>query len=76
MKEKSESFTCEELEMLSDGILSMMENINRAMTLTKNLEIHKLMTNDLEKCCVLNNKITRMMGETVEGGEIISGKKI
>ena len=64
MSGKADSFTCEELEMLSDGILSMMENTNRAMTLTKNLEIHKLMACDLEKYCVLNDKITRMMGET------------
>lgn len=68
MDGKANGFSYAELAMIVDGIISMMENTNKAMALTKNPEIHKLMVCDLEKLCALNDKVSRMMGESEERG--------
>lgn len=63
MNEKTVSFTYDELTMLSDGILSMMENTSKAMALIKSSEAHAILKKELEKYRQLNNKVCDMMGE-------------
>ena len=66
MDEKTGSFTYDELIMLSDGILSMMENTNKALALIKSSEVYDILSKELEKYRQLNNKICDMMGEEGE----------
>ena len=63
MNERKGGFTRDELTMLSDGILSMMENTSKAMDLIKSSEAHDILSKELEKYRQLNNKICDMMGE-------------
>ena len=69
MDEKTGSFTYDELIMLSDGILSMMENTNKALALIKSSEAHDILSNELKRYCELNYKICDMMGNQGEEGE-------
>lgn len=66
MNGKTVSFTYDELTMLSDGILSMMENTSKAMVLIKNSKAHDILKKELEKYRQLNNKVCDMMGEEGE----------
>jgi hypothetical protein len=66
MNGKTVSFTRDELIMLSDGILSMMENTNKALALIKSSEAHNILEKELEKYRQLNNKVCGMMGEEGE----------
>lgn len=68
MDGKTGSFTYDELIMLSDGILSMMENTNKALALIKSSEAHEILEKELERYCQLNNKICDMMAATGERG--------
>ena len=68
MNGKTVSFTRDELIMLSDGILSMMENTSKAMALIKNSEAHEILEKELERYCQLNNKICDMKAATGERG--------
>ena len=68
MNERTGCFTHDELTMLSDGILSMMENTGKAMAMIKSSEAHDILEKELERYCQLNNKICDMMVEPVERG--------
>ena len=68
MGDKKDVFTYEELMMLSKGILTMMENVGKAMELTMNHEVNDILSKDLEVYRQLNDKVCGMMVETVERG--------
>ena len=62
MNARTGGFTHDELTMLSDGILSMMENTSKAMAMIKSSEAHEILEKEL------NNKICDMMAATGERG--------
>ena len=66
MNERKDSFTHDELIMLSNGILSMMENTNKALALIKSSEAYDILSKELDRYCQLNNKVCDMMGEEGE----------
>lgn len=66
MDERTGGFTRDELIMLSNGILSMMENTNKALALIKSSEAHDILSKELDRYCQLNNKVCDMMGEEGE----------
>ena len=68
MNARTGGFTHDELTMLSDGILSMMENTSKAMAMIKSSEAHEILEKELERYCQLNNKICDMMAATCERG--------
>lgn len=68
MGDKKDVFSYEELMMLSKGILTMMENVGKAMELTMNHEVNDILSKDLEVYRQLNDKVCGMMMETVERG--------
>ncbi len=68
MGDKKDVFSYEELMMLSKGILTMMENVGKAMELTMNHEVNDILSKDLEVYRQLNDKVCGMMVETVERG--------
>ena len=68
MGDKKDVFSYEELMMLSKGILTMMENVGKAMELTINHEVNDILSKDLEVYRQLNDKVCGMMVETVERG--------
>ena len=68
MGDKKDVFSYEELMMLSKGILTMMENVGKALELTMNHEVNDILSKDLEVYRQLNDKVCGMMMETVERG--------
>ena len=68
MGDKKDVFSYEELMMLSKGILTMMENVGKAMELTMNHEVNDILSKDFEAYRQLNDKVCGMMVETVERG--------
>ena len=68
MGDKKDVFSYEELMRLSKGILTMMENVGKAMELTMNHEVNDILSKDLEVYRQLNDKVCGMMVETVERG--------
>lgn len=68
MNGKENIFTYEELMMLSKGILTMMENVKKAMELTMNHEVNEILSKDLDIYRQLNDKVCRMMVEPGERG--------
>ena len=68
MGDRTDVFSYEELIMLSKGILTMMENTNKAMELTMNHEVNEILSKDLEIYRQLNDKVCGMMAEPIERG--------
>lgn len=68
MNERVGSFTHDELIMLSNGILSMMENTSKAMDLIKSSEAYDILEKELERYRQLNNKVCDMMDVLEERG--------
>lgn len=58
---KKTIFSYEELIMLSDGLLTMTENANKAMTLIKSIEASEVLRKEVGKYCALNQKICDMI---------------
>ena len=55
MNARTGGFTHDELTMLSDGILSMMENTSKAMAMIKSSEAHEILEKELERYCQLKD---------------------
>lgn len=64
----TDRFSYEEVIMLSKGILTMMENVRKAMKLAMNHEVNEILSKDLETYRQLNDKICDMMVEPGERG--------
>ena len=56
----NKQFTNNELNMLSDGILTMIENVNEALKLVRDSESIKVLQESQEKYKELNAKICGM----------------
>ena len=63
MNESTKCFTDEELLILSDGIRALMVNVDKALSLVKNKEVHQIMSEESWKYSNLQAKICGMMGK-------------
>lgn len=63
MSENVECFTDEELLLLSDGILSLAANAEKALHLVKNKDVHRIISQEMQKYSDLNAKLCGMMGK-------------
>jgi len=63
MDENIEVFTDEELLILSDGIRSLVANADKALHLVKNKDVHRIISEEMQKYSDLDAKICMMMGK-------------
>lgn len=63
MDENVGCFTEEELLILSEGILSLIQNADNGLALIKNQAVHEIMANELQRYTDLNAKVCMMMGQ-------------
>lgn len=70
-------FSYEELIMLSDGLLTMGENANKAMALVRSSEAIDVLRKEVNKYIALNQKVCDLMGCYDEDGnlkEVVEGR--
>lgn len=63
MDENKEVFTDEELLILSDGIRSLVANADKASHLVKNKDVHRIISEEMQKYSDLDAKLCMMMGK-------------
>nr|WP_304709564.1 hypothetical protein [uncultured Acetatifactor sp.] len=63
MDENVGCFTEEELLILSEEILSLIQNADKGLALIKNQAVHEIMANELQRYADLNAKLCMMMGQ-------------
>ena len=61
MNENMESFTDEELLLLCDGILALVANAEEALLLVKSKDVHKAISQQMERYSELHAKVCGMM---------------
>lgn len=62
MGENEKCFSEEELLILCDGIMALEEKAEKALSLIKSKEVHKIMSEELWKYSELRAKLCVMMG--------------
>lgn len=63
MSENKGCFTDEELLILSDGIRSLVANADKALHLVKNKDVHRIISDEMQKYSDLDAKLCMMMGK-------------
>lgn len=63
MGENKEVFTDEELLILSNGIRSLVANADKALQLVKNKDVHRIISEEMQKYSDLEVKVCMMMGK-------------
>lgn len=63
VSENIKVFTDEELLILSDGIRSLVANADKASQLVKNKDVHKIISEEMQKYSDLEVKVCMMMGK-------------